>query len=177
MLQDSTCLSFEDPLSLESLAIFKPQIVLSFGYQHVIPETLLAQVKVPIFNIHISLLPWNRGKDPNLWSWLENTPRGVSIHWISAGLDRGDLVAQKRLEIDSSHTLRSSYNLLTDQALLLLAEVWPQIASGTAPRVPQQPGGSYHRALDKNVHAAALVNGWDTSCAEVLDYGRRQGLW
>lgn len=177
VLPETNCLPYEDPLHHGILAEFDPQVVLSFGYQHVIPASLLRLISVPIFNVHISLLPWNRGRDPNLWSWLENTPRGVSIHWLTAALDRGDLIAQRRLEIDSDQTLRSSYDLLMTRSLDLLTDVWPMILSGHVPRIPQPPGGSYHRGVDKEPHLSALTAGWDTSCKDILEYGRRNGLW
>lgn len=172
-----TFLSSEDALSEGDLAAIKPDIVVSFGYRHIIRPDVLGLNGIPFINIHISLLPWNRGADPNLWSWLENSPRGVSLHWMSERLDQGDLLAQKELDLDPRYTLRTSYELLTDSALSLLQETWPQIQDGSAPRSPQQSGGTVHRSSDKSAHIAALRDGWDTPCRHVLNYGYENGLW
>lgn len=171
------CTAHEGVLSEKILQMCSPEVVVSFGYRYVIPPDLLNLIHVPVFNLHISLLPWNRGSDPNLWSWLENTPRGVSIHWLSAGLDEGHLLAQQQFDIDPAHTLRTSYEFLTDQILLLLARHWGSIAERNFTLTPQPPGGTYHRSADKAPHAAALTNGWDTPCGSVLEYGERHGLW
>lgn len=176
-LGNGTFFATEDPLSLDDLIEVRPNIVISFGYQHVVRPDVLGTNGTPFINVHISLLPWNRGRDPNLWSWLENSPRGVSIHWMSEGLDEGDILAQKHLDIDPRNTLRTSYDLLTDSALSLLRETWPQIQDGSAPRIPQRVGGTFHRGSDKTAHLAALADGWDTQCRHILDYGYKNGLW
>ena len=40
----------------------------------------------------MSFLPYNRGSHPNFWSFVENTPKGVSIHEVSNGIDDGDII-------------------------------------------------------------------------------------
>ena len=44
-------------------------------------------MKRPIVNLHISYLPFNRGSHPNYWSFVENTPKGVSIHEIDEQIE------------------------------------------------------------------------------------------
>ena len=176
-LGSGTFLAYEDALSAADLTAINPDIAVSFGYRHIVRPDVLGLNGISFINIHISLLPWNRGADPNLWSWLENSPRGVSLHWMSERLDEGDLLAQKQLDLDPRNTLRRSYELLTDSALSLLQETWPQIRDGSAPRFSQQSGGTVHRSSDKTAHIAALKDGWDTPCRHVLNYGYEQGLW
>jgi len=58
-------------------------------------------------------LPWNRGANPNFWSFVEKTPKGVTIHKIDEGLDTGPIILQKEIEIDDrKNTFRSSYEVL-----------------------------------------------------------------
>ena len=59
-------------------------LVISFGYRHIIKDTELKSLKRPIINLHVSFLPFNRGSHPNFWSHFENTPSGVSIHEIDS---------------------------------------------------------------------------------------------
>jgi len=42
-------------------------------------------------------LPYNKGSHPNFWSFIENSPKGVSIHEIDEGIDTGKLIASKKL--------------------------------------------------------------------------------
>ena len=68
--------------------------VISFGYKHIIKENIINACKNKIINLHISYLPYNKGANPNFWSFLDNTPKGVTIHYIDKGIDTGDILLQ-----------------------------------------------------------------------------------
>jgi methionyl-tRNA formyltransferase len=167
----------EDQISGEVLRDRGVECVVSFGYRHVLRDDAMEAVCGNAVNLHISMLPWNRGADPNLWSWLENTPRGVSLHWMAARVDEGPLIAQRSVDLDVDGTLRSSYDVLEQAICELFEDTWPSIASRAAATIPQPSGGSHHRSADKEPHLHALHSGWDTPCADVLAYGQRVGLW
>ncbi|MBQ3033656.1 MAG: hypothetical protein IJD28_04690 [Deferribacterales bacterium] len=57
--------------------------IISFGYHYMVHKDIVKKFENKIINMHISYLPWNRGADPNLWSILENTPKGVTIHRLA----------------------------------------------------------------------------------------------
>ena len=61
---------------------------------------LLKNSKNNIINLHISYLPYNRGAHPNFWSFVENTPSGVSIHQVDSGIDTGKIVIQKQINFN-----------------------------------------------------------------------------
>ena len=67
--------------------------IISYGYRFKIDEKLIKKNK-NIINLHIYFLPFNRGAHPNFWSFIENTPSGVSIHKIDKGIDTGDIINQ-----------------------------------------------------------------------------------
>src|SRR6202035_5691563 len=73
-------------------------LLIAHGYRHIIKPSVLDRFPRRAVNLHISYLPWNRGADPNLWSFIENTPKGVSIHYLDAGIDTGDIIAQKAVD-------------------------------------------------------------------------------
>lgn len=92
---------------------FDYDLVISFGYRYIIKQKQLNTLKRPIINLHTSLLPYNKGAHPNFWAHYENTPSGVSIHEIDAGVDTGPLISQKRVIFQNEAiTLQESYNLL-----------------------------------------------------------------
>jgi methionyl-tRNA formyltransferase len=68
----------------------------------IINEDLVNKLKNPIINLHIGYLPFNRGFHPNLWSFLENTPSGVTIHEIDKGLNTGPIILQKQINFKNS---------------------------------------------------------------------------
>ena len=87
--------------------------LISYNYSHIIKSELLNLFPHSALNLHISYLPWNKGADPNIWSFLDDTPKGVSIHYIDKGLDTGDILGQRELFFDNEkETLESTYTLL-----------------------------------------------------------------
>lgn len=142
---------------------FSADIIVSFGYRHLLREPILRSVARPIINIHISYLPWNRGADPNFWSWFEHTPKGVSIHEIDDGIDTGPLLAQAEITFDDpQETLATTYVKLRTRAVDLFAQTWPLIRTGKIVANPQQGKGSYHRLKDKLPWWALLPDGYNT---------------
>jgi methionyl-tRNA formyltransferase len=115
-----------------------------------------------VINLHISLLPYNRGADPTLWSVLEDTPAGVTIHYIDEGVDTGDVIAQRPVELTGDDTLATAYAKLQHAMVELFREQWPAISAGTNERAPQPPGGTAHKVADRAAVEHLLTEGWDT---------------
>ncbi len=155
----------------------KPDLLLSYGYRYLLPKDALRAVGGRAINMHISLLPWNRGADPSFWSWLQKTPKGVSIHWMSEQLDQGNLLAQSEVALSRDDSLSETYEVLQSSVCHLLSQVWPDVEAGTAPSHKQPRGGSYHNVVDKDPYLSLLDRGWDTACRVLEDHGRERGLW
>lgn len=163
---------WEGPLTLEDLLRHDIGFAISYRYLHRVQQDVLQRLLGRIINLHISLLPWNRGVDPNLWSFVENTPKGVTIHHIDAGLDTGDIIYQQSLTFnDAAETLASSYKKLNDAIIALFSKHWLDIRAGLAPRHPQPPGGNYHRWADRGrVWHLLAKKQWETPVASLTGH-------
>jgi methionyl-tRNA formyltransferase len=169
-LIENTCrvTQYEGQIDIGFVEANYVDFIISFGYRNIIKSSLLKILPERIINLHISLLPWNRGADPNLWSFLEDTPKGVSIHYVDAGIDTGDIIAQKEIFFnEATETLSTTYTKLIETILELFTQVWPQLISKTNPRFKQQTGGSFHKAADKRRYEYLLVKGWETPVTEI----------
>ena len=149
--------------------------VVSFGYRHIIKEPYLSMYRGRMVNIHMSVLPWNRGADPNFWSWFDGTPKGVTIHFIDPGpVDTGRIILQSdTIDWPENTTLRSSYDYLMIQGAYVFSWLWPRLREGKIrlPTIPNGLVGTYHRSSDKNKLMAQLPLGWDTPVTEVEKLG------
>ena len=65
---------YESKLSFTDLEKIQPDYLISYSYRYILPGVVLNYFNGKAINLHISLLPWNRGADPNIWSFLEDTP-------------------------------------------------------------------------------------------------------
>jgi methionyl-tRNA formyltransferase len=156
------------PLDSSNPFIGECDLAVSFGYRHILKPKILERFKQPVINLHISYLPWNRGADPNFWSFLEKTPSGVSIHQIDQGIDTGAIYAQSEVQHDlEKETLASSYGKLTNEIEGLFFTILPNILSQKINPKKQGPGGSFHKIKDKNPYLKLLHSGWNTPLRDV----------
>lgn len=153
----------ESIINIQFLKENKIDFAISYGYRHIIKPDILNYLKKRIINLHISYLPWNRGADPNLWSFLENTPNGVTIHVMDKGIDTGDIIVQKKINFsENENTLATTYKRLQKEILILFEKQWPIIIKGFFETQKQPIGGTFHKLSDKNQFMHLLTKGWDT---------------
>lgn len=140
--------------------------IVSYGYRHIISEDILKQINYKAINLHISYLPWNRGADPNLWSFLDNTPKGVTIHKIDKGLDTGYILVQSLIPVFVDDTLKTVYDRLHRRLRELFYIYWDDIKNNKIRGLPQH---TYHRSDDKKYIMKLFPKGWDTPIQTIQD--------
>ena len=126
------------PIWLERLAAMKPDVLVSAHYRRMVSAEFLAIFPRGGVNLHASLLPRFRGRAPINWVLVEGeTETGVTLHEMTDAPDAGPILGQRSFAIDRDDTALS----LTGKACVatrdLLGDLLPKIASGTAPRTPQ----------------------------------------
>lgn len=142
--------------------------IVSYGYRHIIEKPILDRFKDRAINLHISYLPWNRGADPTFWEFLDNTPKGVTIHYMDEGLDTGNIIAQRYLKYDIDDTFRTFYSKKQQCIEDLFKKVWPYAREDKAKQYKQY---TYHKVKDKEKYKHLLHNGWDTPVKDVIGKG------
>jgi phosphoribosylglycinamide formyltransferase-1 len=92
---------------LETLiAALKPDLVVSAGFMRILSPKIVDRFKV--INSHPSLLPLFPGAHAVRDALAAGaTESGTTIHWVDAGLDTGEIIAQERLDILDSDTEES----------------------------------------------------------------------
>ena len=156
-------IEMEDPIDNEFIKTNKIAFMVSYGYRHIMRRPVLEFMKDRIVNLHIAYLPWNRGADPNLWSFLEDSPKGVSIHYVDDGIDTGDIIIQRELYFtESKETLETTYHKLHHEIIELFKIHWPLIKNGNCQRMKQPKGGSYHKSSEAKMFEHLLTKGWKT---------------
>lgn len=142
-----------------------PDFIISYNYRYIISEEIIKRYPNKIINLHSSYLPWNRGSNPNFWSFVEGTPKGVTIHFIDRGLDTGNILGQKEITFDEEReTLETTYAKLHGEMLTLFKSLWERIKTQSVPSITQSAlhqSGSYHSVADFRKIMYILGNeGW-----------------
>ena len=158
---------FSNKLTPEMIRELEPAFIISYNYRHIIKEDVIEAMKGRIINLHTSYLPYNRGASPNVFSFLENTRKGVTIHVLDKGLDTGDILCQKELFFDESkETFASSYERLLEEMNQLFRENWKAIRAGKIVPRRQEGEGSYHTMKDLQAIREKKPFTWDTVIQE-----------
>lgn len=132
-----------EPLTVKQLQMAEPRIIISYAYRHIIRSDVIEYMHGKIINLHCSFLPWNRGASPNVWSFLDNTPKGVTIHIVDKGLDTGDIIYQKECFFDASlETFESTYEKLQIEIMGLFKQNWNEIFNRNYTSFPQKGKGT-----------------------------------
>lgn len=166
----------EEKIDEKSILDYDIDFLISFGYRYKISKSVLDAVNsrtsfCNAINLHISYLPWNKGADPNFWSFVNNTPKGVTIHCLDENIDTGKIILQKQVEFNLNETLRSSYNKLQLEIENLFIDNWDKIRTGVIePKLQNQSiNTTIHKSIEKNKLLDKIGDNWlDLEISELL---------
>ncbi|MCR5609756.1 MAG: methionyl-tRNA formyltransferase [Lachnospiraceae bacterium] len=132
---------------------FDTIVVVAFG--QILPKRLLDMPKYGCINVHSSLLPAYRGAAPIQWAVVYGeTKSGVTTMFMDEGLDTGDILLQKEIELDKEETGGSLHYKLSVIGADLLIETLKEIENGTVKRIKQDESKSnYVGMIDKKTGA------------------------
>ena len=96
-----------------------------------------------IYNIHLSNLPYYKGRHPTFWATLNNENKiGISIHKVEAKIDAGDIISQRLIPYYIWMSEIDIFNELITKIPELLNDLKKHIRGEIAP-VKNTPGFYY----------------------------------
>jgi methionyl-tRNA formyltransferase len=120
------------------LEALKPDAMIIIAYGQIIPARLLPVPKYGWINLHASLLPKYRGAAPINWAIANGeTKTGVTTMRIDAGMDTGEMLLKREIEIAPAETAPELTARMAGLGAAPLAETLRGIASGTIQPQPQ----------------------------------------
>lgn len=160
---------YSEAVWAEQIKNMNPDIIISYNYNYIISSDVIELMNGNIINMHISYLPWNRGFSPNLWSFIDDTPKGVTIHYIDEELDKGSIIVQKELFFDiNTETFNTTYNKLNYEIKQLFYENWEYIKSKKVTAFNHNFLGTYHSMNDLKALQSKLDFSWNDNIKEFL---------
>lgn len=93
---------------LQALRELEPDLVVSVSCPQIFGKELLRLPRLGCVNVHSALLPHYRGVLPTFWVLAKGEERtGVTVHYMSPGIDGGDIILQRQVPIGPEETLHS----------------------------------------------------------------------
>jgi methionyl-tRNA formyltransferase len=138
-----TTRDINDAEGLRFLTACQPDLLVSAFFNQRLHAAALGVPTHGCLNIHPSLLPDARGVDPVFQALLREKPHfGVTVHFMSSGLDAGPIVAQRSIERRTESSVFATTALLFREGAELLATAVDSIVRGAA-GTAQSGEGSY----------------------------------
>ncbi len=150
---------------LEDLKALKPDLCVTAAYGQILSQDILDVPPLGTVNVHASLLPEYRGSSPANWVIINGEKTtGVTTMMTDAGIDTGDILLQKSLDILKNETAGELTLRLARLGAALLLDTIERIKTGTCPRQKQDENKmSYYPMLTKQT---GFIN-WDYSAKEI----------
>lgn len=131
-------LKLRDPEAVRTVAKAKPDMIVVAAFGQILPKEVLDLPKYGCINVHASLLPAYRGAAPIQWAIIDGQREtGITIMKMDEGLDTGDILLQKSIEIASDETGGTLHDRLADLGAEALCEAIPGVLDGTLKPVAQ----------------------------------------
>ena len=125
--------------SVDTIRALKPDLIVVMAYGQILPREVLEIPTIACLNLHASLLPRWRGAAP-IQAAIAAGDRetGITVMYMDEGLDTGDILLQRKIEIAPDETGASLHDKLAQIAQEALAEAILLLEEGKAPRLPQE---------------------------------------
>ncbi len=130
--------SLREEKTAAELRALQADLFVVVAYGKLLPGEVLALPRLGCVNVHGSLLPKYRGAAPIQWAVLNGEKKtGVSIMYLSEGMDSGDVIDRAELEIGEGESFGSVYERMKRLGGELLVKTLPLLEQGRASAVPQ----------------------------------------
>jgi methionyl-tRNA formyltransferase len=128
----------KDREAVEKIRALEPDAIVVMAYGQILPRDILETPRIACLNLHASLLPRWRGAAP-IQAAIAAGDRetGITVMYMDEGLDTGDILLQRTIDILPADTGGSLHDRLAKGAPEPLLESLELLAKGRAPRTPQ----------------------------------------
>jgi methionyl-tRNA formyltransferase len=107
-------------------------LIVVVAYGKILPPWLLEVPPHGAINVHASLLPKYRGAAPIQWAVANGETRtGITTMQMDAGLDTGDILLQREVNISAEDTAQTLHDHLSQVGAEVLIETLAEMESGT----------------------------------------------
>jgi len=122
----------------KQLAELNADMFVTCAYGKILTEDILNMPQYGCINVHASLLPKLRGPAPLQRAIINGENKtGITIMYTDKGIDTGDILSQKEVEITPDMTYGQLHDIMSIAGAKLLTETIEKIEAGTVTRTKQ----------------------------------------
>ena len=123
---------------VKDLKSLSPDLMITCAFGQILSKEILDIAKYGVFNIHASILPKYRGASPVHEAILQGEKEtGVTIMKTDVGIDTGDIILSKTIDIKENETCGELFNRLSYLGADCIIEAIERLKNGTITYTPQ----------------------------------------
>jgi len=147
---------------IERISKIKPDIIFCIGGTQILPKKLLHIPPKGCVNIHPALLPKYRGRYSIPHAIFNGDKQiGATVHFMDEGMDKGPIIAQKKITLSQDDTAKTAYEKFTSVASKMFSELVDDWVKGkTISATPQDESEATYYPLGLP-NAGVLDWSWD----------------
>src|SRR5947209_10854989 len=126
----------KDSKAIEQIRAVTLDVIVVIAYGQILPRAVLEIPKIACLNLHASLLPRWRGAAPIQAAIAAGDQEtGMTVMYMDEGIDTGDILLQRKIDIAANETGDSLHDRLGEIAPAALLDALKMCPD--APRIPQ----------------------------------------
>lgn len=148
------------PETVAAVRSLDPDLLVLCGCS-ILKEEMLSLPRLGTLNLHGGLAQRYRGVWTTLWAVVNREPEyiGATVHFVSPGIDDGDIVYQGRPEIEAQDNPETLYVKVVKLGIAMMASAVQGVVSGTVARLPLRERGRLY--LERMVTPQVLAEAWE----------------
>lgn len=137
----SVCHAYDVPVStepdinesavVERIRAAEPEVILSIACGQKVRQDLLNVPARGCINLHGSLLPKYRGRATAFWAlYHDEDESGVTAHYMAEEFDAGDIVMQRRFDIEDDDSMADVYQKVVETGSEMAVDLIETVRAG-----------------------------------------------
>jgi methionyl-tRNA formyltransferase len=163
------------PDAVAEVVALQPDLIVTAAYGQILPKSILELPVHGCLNVHGSLLPRYRGGAPIQRAIMNGeTVTGVTLMYMAAGLDTGDMIRKVEVPITDEDNAGTIFIKLSQVGKELLRSTLPDLLAGQVQAVPQDHALA---TLAPNISREDEQIRWERSARELFNQIRGLSPW
>lgn len=156
-----------EPDFVKKLREYRPDCIVVVAFGQILPKDILSLPRYGCINLHASILPKYRGAAPINWALINGeTKTGVTSMLMNEGMDTGDILIQREVEITEGDSAGTLHDRLSEMGSEVILETLDGLEKGSVKRVKQnESSATYAQKIKKE---DCLIN-WDEDAKKIVN--------
>jgi len=157
----------KEPDFIKKISEYNPDCIVVVAFGQILPKDILNLPRYGCINLHASLLPKYRGAAPINWALIKGeTKTGVTSMFMEEGMDTGDILIQREIEIKEDDNAGTLHDKLSQIGNNVILETLDKLERGIIKRIKQDSSVATYASkikkedciIDWNAGAEDIVN-------------------